>query len=143
MDTVIREAVVDDAQVIAALSGQLGYEMSIEHTQTYLSLLLNNDKDTVVVAIYNGMVVAWMHVFYALRVETLPFCEIAGLVVDENIRGRGIGKLLIAYAKDWCRKMNGNSLRVRTNMIRTDTHRFYQQAGFILTKEQKVFTMEV
>ena len=72
MDTVIREAEVRDALVIATLSRQLGYEMSVEHTQTYLSLLLGSDKDTVVVAVCDGTVTGWMHIFYALRVETLP-----------------------------------------------------------------------
>ena len=99
--------------------------------------------DMVVAAIVDDRIVGWMHVFHALRVESQPFCEIAGLVVDEQFRGRGIGRRWIEHAKHWCKRKNCNRLRVRTNTKRTATHQFYSGVGFSLVKEQKIFEMKL
>ena len=74
-----------------------------------------------------------------ISMETGVYVEIIGLVVDEKYRGRGLGRLLLHTASDWSRSLDCYRLRVRCNSIRTESHKFYQNSGFILKKEQKVF----
>ncbi|HAF36615.1 MULTISPECIES: GNAT family N-acetyltransferase [Sphingobacterium] len=69
--------------------------------------------------------------------ETGVYVEIIGLVVDEEYRG--LGRLLLHSASDWSRSVDCYRLRVRCNIIRTESYKFYQNSGFILKKEQKVF----
>jgi len=62
--------------------------------------------------------------------------------VDEiygAFEGKGVGKQLIAVAKKWCEEHSCQTLRVRSNVVRQDAHRFYLSAGFKEMKEQKVF----
>lgn len=139
----IRTVKLEDAPVITRLSHQLGYAISDANTTANLQWLEESPNDIVYVAITDNKVVGWMHVFYTVRVESQPFCEIAGLVVDEHVRGQGIGKMLIQKAVEWSSAKPCNSLRVRTNVTRTDTHRFYANAGFRLSKKQKIFVMDV
>jgi GNAT superfamily N-acetyltransferase len=48
-----------------------------------------------------------------MRLETKTFIEIGGLVIDENYRGKGIGKILVSKIKEWCIEQKISSLRVR------------------------------
>lgn len=83
--------------------------------------------------------VGWVHGFYSLRVESDPFIEIGGLVVDENHRQKGIGVQLVEKVNTWASTKGCNKLRVRCNTIRLESHEFYNLIGFTLNKEQKVF----
>ena len=139
----IRTATLSDAPAITQLSFQLGYTISEAETLSNLQWLDQSSNDVVLVATDNEQVVGWMQILYTVRLETGAFCEIVGLVVDERQRSKGIGKMLIEKAVEWTKGRACNSLRVRTNVIRTDTHRFYANAGFKLAKEQKIFTMEL
>ena len=75
------------------------------------------------------------------RVESGSCFEITGLVVDEAYRSKGIGNMFIAFAKDCCMQKTVGKLRVRTNVMRLQTHGFYEKRGFNLVKEQKVYEM--
>jgi GNAT superfamily N-acetyltransferase len=80
-----------------------------------------------------------VHVFYTIRLESGPFCEIGGLVVSKNIQGKGIGKLLVEKARKWAAERNIGKLRVRCNVVRAGAHEFYIKSGFTENKQQKVF----
>jgi hypothetical protein len=47
--------------------------------------------------------------------------------------------MLIEKAIEWAGNKSSETLRVRTNMIRTQTHRFYEAVGFELMKQQNVY----
>lgn len=137
----IRNAKMEDAGCIAALSGQLGYNTTESEMQARLQKLLNTDDNCVYVALDQGRIIGWVHALYALRVESDPFVEIAGLVVDEQSRKLGIGKLLIETVIKWAEVKKCTMIRVRTNTIRTESHRFYERLGFSLKKEQKIYDL--
>jgi GNAT superfamily N-acetyltransferase len=63
-------------------------------------------------------------------------------VVDESMRGEGIGSALVAYAREWARDNGCARLRVTTNVTRLDTHQFYERRGFRLSKTQKVYEQD-
>ena len=124
---------------IARLNGQLGYPSSKEEVRSRLGRLQESGNDIVFIATLDGSIVGWIHVFYTLRLETGPFCEIGGLVTEELHRGRGIGRALVRRAEHWVREKGCLELRVRSNVVRAGAHRFYTDYGFKETKEQKVF----
>jgi len=129
----------DDAPAIAALSLQLGYSITAEKTAAQIIAISNSPNDVAYVAVDGHTVIGWIHVFRTLRLECDPYCEIGGLVVEQLYRGNGIGKILIDNARPWCREKKCSVLRVRSNVKRTDAHKFYEQVGFTTIKQQKVF----
>lgn len=143
MNITTRKTMPTDAYAISLLSTQLGYSMTVEDTRMHIEMLGDSNNDMVLTATAGDMIVGWMHVTYAIRVECMPFCEIAGLVVDEGHRGKSIGRQLIQRAIEWSVTRKCNKLKVYTNVKRTATHAFYTAAGFILAKEQKIFEMEL
>src|SRR5579875_1406990 len=95
MEVTLRNISVGDAKQIQLLSQQLGYNLSLSETEGQIRLVLERNDNCSFVAIADEKVVGWIHGFIAIRIETKPFVEIGGLVVEENYRGKGIGKELI------------------------------------------------
>ena len=143
MEILIRDIAEQDAEAINALSTQLGYTMSIEQTLANIRSVLGTQGHNAFVAILENKIRGWIGVAEALQIESAPFCEIRGLIVDEKLRGRGIGKLLIEKVKQWSKETGNKTLRLRCNMIRKEAHLFYQHLGFREIKEQKVFEMKI
>jgi len=80
----IRLATTEDSNAIAGLSNQLGYQSFEDAMKRRLHLLLEDSNHVVFVALKEAQIVGWVHGFYTMRVESDPFVEIGGLVVDEN-----------------------------------------------------------
>ncbi len=136
----IRHAEIEDAQSIAFLSDQLGYQSSLVQTAKRLKNILKSKEHAIFIADHiNGQIVGWIHVFSTLRVESDSFCEIGGLIVAESSRGQGIGSKLLLAAQQWTEQRGINTLRVRSRIERTNAKQFYLNMGFSVSKEQLVF----
>ncbi len=138
----IRPARTDDHAALAELAGELGYPSSTEQVAARLRAIDRSGNGAVLVAEDDARVVAWLHVFASERLETDTFAEIGGLVVASTARGRGVGERLVHAAAEWARERTLTTLRVRSNVIRHDAHRFYERLGFTRTKDQAVFSRE-
>lgn len=143
MKVTIRNISVEDAKQIQLLSQQLGYNLSLSETEEQIQQVLGRNDNCAFVAVTDDSVVGWIHGFIAIRIETKPFVEIGGLIVEENYRGKGIGKELIEKLKEWCREKNIYDLRLRSNVKRLAAHQFYLRLGFKEMKEQKVFQINL
>jgi GNAT superfamily N-acetyltransferase len=143
MEILIRKISIEDAESIAILSAQLGYDIGLFETITNMKQVMGSLDNCAFVAITEGRIIGWIHAFKSIRLETKPFIEIGGLVVDENYRGKGAGKILVDTVKEWSKNQKNRSLRVRCNTKRLETHKFYSKLGFRETKEQKIFQMEI
>ena len=135
----IRPATLDDAASIAGLSDQLGYPTSPERMRERLSIVLPKDDQRLFTAERDGRLVGWLHVAKIEMVESDPFAEIYGLVVRDTERGQGIGPLLLRAAEAWAAAQGLPKVRVRCNVVRERTHRFYEREGFAVSKTQKIF----
>lgn len=139
MKILIRTAEIEDSESITELSNQLGYPSEIIEVQKRLMELLQNNDNCVFIALEGEKVVGWVHGFYSRRIESESFVEIGGLVVDTEYRKKGIGKLLVDEINKWSSTKQCDKIRVRCNTVRKESHLFYQQLGFEINKEQKVF----
>ena len=139
MKITIRNADIMDSGPISELSGQLGYPSDDIATRKRLDKILKKDDHCVLVAENGDRVVGWIHGFYSHRVESDPFVEIGGLVIDKNYRKRGAGKILVQRIEKWAESISCVKIRVRTSTSRKETHVFYETLGFDLVKEQKIF----
>ena len=55
---------------------------------------------------------------------------IEDVVVDERHRGQGIGKAMMHYAMDLCRKNSCYKACLSSNLKRESAHHFYESLGF-------------
>ena len=143
MKASIREMTADDAPTVNLLSRQLGYPLSVEQTLQNIRAVLQRKDHVAFVAVYDKNVVGWIGAAEAIMVEVMPHCEINGLVINENYRGKGVGRLLIESVKRWARERGNNKISLRCNVKRTDAHLFYEHLGFREIKQQKNFVIEI
>src|SRR5262245_11067890 len=101
MEIFIRSITEQDAEAVNSLSAQLGYKMPVEQTLANIKSVLSTRGHNAFVALHEKKIIGWIGVAEALQIESAPFSEIRGLIVDENYRGHGIGKLLIEKVKQW------------------------------------------
>src|SRR5262249_48323311 len=97
----IRAARPDDAEAVARLSTQLGYPATPGEAAAHLATLLADPTHAVFVAEVEGAVAGWLDACAVARLESAPYAEIGGLVVDEVRRGQGIGERLVEAAAAW------------------------------------------
>jgi ribosomal protein S18 acetylase RimI-like enzyme len=64
-----------------------------------------------------------------------PYAIIENVIVDEAVRGRGIGEALIKSAVEAAREAGCYKVSLTSNKRRTDAHRFYERLGFQQTHE--------
>jgi GNAT superfamily N-acetyltransferase len=85
-----------------------------------------------------GAVVGWAHVREEWSLEAGGRAELAGLVVDAERRGHGIGAQLVREAEAWARARGLPRIRVRTRIQREAARRFYGRLGYAESKIQAV-----
>jgi ribosomal protein S18 acetylase RimI-like enzyme len=134
----IREVAAEDATEISMLSGQLGYNISEQQTLQNINALKQSKHSEVLVAVYKQKLIGWMGISYVVTLTSPPLCEIHGLVVHEQFRGQGIGKMLIEKAKEWSKNKGADKLKLRCNIKRTEALLFYKKMGFMEVKQQNV-----
>ena len=139
----IREMNANDAIGVNVLSKQLGYPLSIEQTLQNINAVLESKDHAAFVAEYENKIVGWIGASQAIMIEVMRHCEINGLVIDQDHRGMGIGKLLIDKVKQWAREKNNSKIGLRCNVKRIEAHLFYQHLGFTEIKQQKNFVISI
>ena len=135
----LRPANISDTLSIAELVGQLGYTADATSLKNRLEFILKQKRHCVFVVSENEKLIGWIHGFYSLRIESEFFTEIGGLVVHEEHRKKGLGKILVEQVSLWAEENSFGKLRVRCNSIRQESHQFYEKIGFELIKEQKIY----
>lgn len=138
----LRTARHTDVAEIATLLGQLGYPVTQEKIEDRVERLLARPmvhKVMVAAAAAGGKLLGVVHATRREVLESDDHVEISGLVVDASARGSGIGKALVLVAERWARDIGVDTLRVRSNVIRTEAHVFYQRLGFQVVKQQLAF----
>jgi GNAT superfamily N-acetyltransferase len=137
----VRTALPIDVSALTGLSIQLGYPSLEDEIHQRLQVLTGRPENLLLVAELDEGVVGWVHAFVAYRLESPPFVEIGGLVVDQHHRSAGIGRRLVTEVVHWAKGMGFTQIRVRSNVVREATHGFYLQLGFSISKAQYVFAM--
>lgn len=139
-DLVIRKALDSDVDRIALLAEQLGYDVEIKELSDRLSTVFQDQEHVIYVATVKGETIAgWVHAYINKLLVADRYVEIGGLVVEESKRRLGIGRELMACVDQWARDQNCASIRLRSNVIREKSHRFYESLGYQNQKTQFTF----
>ena len=139
----VRIARLLDAESIARLTVQLGYEIDAPTVAERLSRILGRPDQRFMVAELDDRLVGWVHAIVWEFVETGPFVVLGGLVVDRTLRRKGIGRTLVATAEEWAAEQGCSVVRLWSSVARTEAHRFYEQLGYSNIKSQYSFVKSV
>ena len=127
----IRAATVHDAPELARLLTMLGHPTEAAPIVSYWDEWAAGGDAAVVAVAGDGslMGVATLHHMRVLH-RPRPVGRITALVVDERVRGQGIGRALVAAAERTLRSAGCGLLEVTSNMRRVEAHAFYERLGY-------------
>ena len=143
LDLKVRPASQQDVEKLCDLCVQLGYPSSVEDVAARLERISGRPDHCLLVAEIDGEVVGWVHACEELTLETGPCAVLAGLVVDEGHRSKGVGAQLLRAAEEWGRSQGYGRMVVRSNVVRERAHRFYKRQGYALVKTSRVFERQL
>jgi GNAT superfamily N-acetyltransferase len=136
----VRAATEDDAEPIALLSRELGYPAELTAVRKRLNSILARDDQRVVVAELPGQAICgWLQAHCSHVLESGFRVEIVGLIVSERMRRRGVGRILVAQAETWAAEISAETIVVRSNSKRVESHAFYPALGYLPSKTQVVY----
>ena len=130
----IRSAEESDAPALAELMTQLGYETTADEMRKRLSSILRNRDFATLVAVQDnevlGMIGLWASVGYE---RNNPTGKIMALVVHKRMRGRGMGRALLAAAEDHFARAGIVRVILTSRFVRERAHAFYESLGYTRT----------
>ena len=128
---VVRSPRAEDAADIAALMTELGYPSPAAEIPARLKALSGEPGSIVWVAEIEHRIVgvATARTFAGLHVAT-PVAWLTALVVAERMRGKGVGKQLVAVAEEWARQQGAAKLALTSALHRAEAHEFYKRLGY-------------
>ncbi len=144
MEIHIRPMKIEDAEEVARLSDELGYPSNAKEIAERMEHLARSMNHFLIVTEGEAEnLLGWIGVERRLLLESGKKFEIVGLVVDSRQRGRGIGKSLVAAAEEWIVANGGDSVFVRSNITRQESHPFYRGLGYDHSKTQHAYAKKL
>jgi ribosomal protein S18 acetylase RimI-like enzyme len=116
--------------------GVLGYPVDYRVMSERLAHLLPRDDNAILVVVDGNSSVGWIHGAEHELLEVGRLCEILGLVVDPSTRRCGAGRALVASVEKWAASRGLTQVSVRSNIIRVESHLFYERLGYARVKTQ-------
>lgn len=136
----IREAGLEDAESVSLLCTQLGYPSTGEQVRCRLGEILADGQHALLVAeCPGGEVIGFVQIHVRKLVVVDRHAEVVGLVVDLAHRAQQLGRRLLEEAEAWAIAQGCGAVRVRSNVVRTDAHGFYENLGYELIKTQRAY----
>lgn len=127
---------------VSELLKQLGYSVSKEGLPKRIASIKEN-KGVVLLAFVEDKLAGCIHAMIVPLLAEGTCGEVVSLVVDESMRGKGIGKYLLEQSIVWF-KINGQSkVRIRCNSKREEANKFYSHLGYTEMKSQKVYEKNI
>ncbi len=134
-----RRATLQDAQTMARLAMELGYDCDeTSMRRRLLAIRSEADHAIFVAGIEGGRVVGWIHIEIRRGLLADHYAEIGALIVGTPHRKIGVGRALMERAADWAYKLELDRIRVRTQVHREGAIAFYERLGYERLKEQRV-----
>jgi len=139
-ELIVREAEQSDAKIIADLSIQLDHELSQAEAKKHIQNISKvKDQEIFVVEDTGFKVLGFVNVTAHYEMLSGVQARLGGLVIDKNARGIGLGRTLMQTAEKWAKQKGSKTMKVNSNVVRTDSHKFYEKMGYKKYKHQVVF----
>lgn len=133
----IRQANEDDLGAILALHRQLGdkaeQSLNLKEANEMFAKFSQYPYYKVFIAEIQGQTVGTFALLIMNNIahKGAPSGVIEDVVVSQDHRSKGIGKIMMNFAMEQCRKQGCYKVALSSNSKRIDAHRFYESLGFV------------
>lgn len=128
----IRAAKWEDTQEICNLLKQMGYPQPLALIQEKFEILHSDPKSQILVAEEEDKVCGFLSLYFIPQIALKgDFAKVCYLCVDENMRSKGIGHLLLQQAEQLARQCGCDRMELHSGEQRTLAHQFYLREGYV------------
>lgn len=136
----IRALGTDDAQRVAELNAQLGYDAETDAIRERLRRIEVEGGHGVFGAEGPNGLVGFVHFFERPSIEKGFDLVVQSLVTDETQRGRGIGRLLMDKVEKSAHSRGIRSIVLSSRTDRQGAHAFYDVLGYKAVATSTIFS---
>ena len=139
--TEVRPARVADAPSFTGLLAQLGYPSELDAVTSRLPSILNSITQQLMVAVPadGSRIVGYIGLERRLTPHEDEHVEITDLVVEATARRSGLGHTLVTAAEHWAVQNGLPTMVGRSNVVRSESHPFYEPLGYVRRKTQHAY----
>ncbi|QXI29542.1 GNAT family N-acetyltransferase [Pseudomonas vanderleydeniana] len=129
----IRTATPEDAPAIEVLYRQLVGNGEVRVLPERLAQLARDPHTELFVAELEGQVraTALLSLCSDAMFGFQPFAVLENVVVDEQVRGTGVGSALLVAVEAFCLRTDCSKIMLLSSIGREPAHRFFQRARFV------------
>lgn len=134
MHVMTRSAMPVDAPVIAELLHELGYPSETSAVRRRMDNLLARPDYYIAVAEHQSKPcgLGVLHIYQTLHADGSS-ALICALVVSSSVRGKGVGRMIVADLEARAREIGCRRIMVTTATHRADAHSFYERLAYDFT----------
>ncbi|MET3212127.1 UNVERIFIED_CONTAM: GNAT superfamily N-acetyltransferase [Paenibacillus sp. PvR008] len=115
------------------------YIFSEEKVKEKIEIITKKTKDMIFVCEENNEVIGYIHGSPYELLFSDSLVNVLGFVVKEKYRNQGVGSMLIERLEQWGKSHGFSGIKLLSHASRIHAHSFYEQRGYIFTKDQKNF----
>ncbi|MED3985771.1 GNAT family N-acetyltransferase [Peribacillus simplex] len=125
----VQNSVISEGEYFIAVSEE--FNKTPEQQRDWIRRLLENDRETIIVAEINGEVIGWIG-FQSENRKRMSHKGSFGMMIRKNYRGKGIGKELIEALLEWA-EANPFIEKVSLGVFSTNQRAIslYKKMGFV------------
>lgn len=127
----IRLAQWEDTETICHLLKQMGYSQALKVVEEQFQRLSKDPNAITLVAADDSHVYGVLSLYFIPQIALKgDFAKICYLCVDENMRSKGVGHLLVQEAERLARQRGCDRMELHSGMQRPLAHQFYLREGY-------------
>ena len=143
MSIVIRAMAPTDIPAARMLLSQLGYELNANEVERRYNAVIERGEHAVFVAEENGRIIGFLHLYERPAFDKPPEVIVQAIVVDQSLRGTGIGKTIMSMAERWAVERGFSSIALTSNVSRSGAHLFYDRLGYKIEATSHLFRRQL
>ena len=130
---------------LAGQLAQLGYPSELDAVTSRLRGLLRSATQQILVAAPpdDSRIDGYIGLERRLTLHQDEHVEITDLVIDAAARRSGLGRALVTAGEQWAVQLGLHTVVVRSNVVRPESHLFYEGIGYQRTATSHVYRKQV
>ena len=127
-----RELTIRDSNTIVPLANKLHPATAPEIIRDYLADMFSFPTYHCFGLWQNGKLVAVSNGWITVRFYSGKQLEVDNVIVDPDLRSKGVGKYFFACIQDWAVKHECNTIELNTYVQNSKSHKFYFNEGYVI-----------
>jgi GNAT superfamily N-acetyltransferase len=121
-----------DSDAIVPLANKMRPDIDAETMRVYLSEMFKFPTFHCFGLWQKGKLIAVSNGWITVRFYSGKQLEVDNVIVDPEIRSKGIGKHFFACIQAWARQNHCNTIELNTYVQNSKSHKFYYNEGYVI-----------